>query len=44
MSEDDWSFVGLCDQYPSVSHIAGTEAAAMRGIMKLVATVDRGEA
>jgi hypothetical protein len=43
-SEDGGNFVGFCDQYPGVSHFAGTGAGAMRGIMELVAQIDRGEA
>jgi hypothetical protein len=43
-SEEDGAFVGLCDQFPSVSHIASTGAAALNGIRNLVAQIDEGEA
>ena len=38
-SEDDHEFVGLCTEFPSLSWLAATPEAALRGIRKLVASV-----
>ena len=38
-SEDDNEYVGLCAEFPSLSWIARTPEAALRGIRKLVAEV-----
>jgi len=38
-SEEDQSHVGLCAEFPSLSHLAGTSPEALAGIMKLVGTV-----
>lgn len=47
-SEDDKEYVGLCAEFPSLSRLAGTPEAALKGIRKLVADivkdmVDNGE-
>lgn len=39
-SDGDMTWVGLCDQYPSLSWLAATEAEAMVGIMLLVGSVE----
>lgn len=39
-SDGDMAWVGLCDQYPSLSLLAATEAEAMVGIMWLVGEID----
>jgi len=36
-AEEDEEYVGLCAEFPSLSWLAGTPEAAMRGIRKLVA-------
>ena len=38
-SEEDQEHVGLCAEFPSLSHLAETGPAALAGIMKLVGTV-----
>ena len=38
-SEDDNEYVGLCAEFPSLSWLAGTPEAALKGIRKLVADV-----
>lgn len=38
-SEDDQEFVGLCAEFPSLSHLAETRAAALDGIVELVGDV-----
>jgi predicted HicB family RNase H-like nuclease len=38
-SEDDNEYVGLCAEFPSLSWIAPTPEAALKGIRKLVADV-----
>ena len=38
-SEDDNEYVGLCAEFPSLSWLARTPEAALRGIRKLVADV-----
>ena len=38
-SEDDSEYVGLCAEFPSLSWLALTPEAALRGIRKLVADV-----
>jgi len=38
-SEDDKEYVGLCAEFPSLSWLAGSPEAALRGIRKLVADV-----
>ena len=38
-SEDDNEYVGLCAEFPSLSRLAGTPEAALRGIRKLVADI-----
>jgi predicted HicB family RNase H-like nuclease len=38
-SEDDNEYVGLCAEFPSLSWLAPTPEAALRGIRKLVADV-----
>lgn len=38
-SEEDSEFVGLCAEFPSLSWLAGTQEAALRGIRKLVSRV-----
>jgi hypothetical protein len=35
-SEGDREFVGLCSEFPSLSHLDETSIAALRGIMNLV--------
>ena len=47
-SEDDNDYVGLCAEFPSLSHLDETPVAAMKGILKLVKDVvddmaDNGE-
>ena len=39
-SMDDKEWVGVCREYPSLSHLAETSSKALRGIKVLVATVD----
>ncbi len=48
-SEDDKEYVGLCAEFPSLSWLARTPEAALRGIRKVVGEVvkdmrERGEA
>ncbi len=48
-SEDDREYVGLCTEFPSLSWLAKTPEAALKGIRKLVEDVvkdmnDQGEA
>lgn len=38
-SEDDGEFVGLCDEFPSLSWLEPTREAALDGIKKIVAEV-----
>lgn len=38
-SEDDNEYVGLCAEFPSLSRLAGTPEAALKGIRKLVADI-----
>jgi predicted HicB family RNase H-like nuclease len=38
-SEDDNEYVGLCTEFPSLSWLASTPEAALKGIRKLVADV-----
>jgi predicted HicB family RNase H-like nuclease len=38
-SEDDNEYVGLCAEFPSLSWLAGTPEAALKGIRKLVGDV-----
>jgi hypothetical protein len=38
--DDNCEYVGICDEYPSLSWIASTEAEALRGIMILVANTE----
>ena len=38
-SEEDQEHVGLCAEFPSLSHLAKTGQAALAGIMKLVGAV-----
>lgn len=47
-SEDDHEYVGLCAEFPSLSRLAKSQGAALRGIRNLVAECvqdlkDRGE-
>lgn len=38
-SDEDQGFVGLCAEFPSLSHVDGTQVDALVGITKLVADV-----
>lgn len=38
-SEDDGEFVGLCAEFPSLSHLAKTQRAALDGIVALIGKV-----
>lgn len=38
-SDDDNEYVGLCAEFPSLSWLAGTPEAALKGIRKVVADV-----
>jgi predicted HicB family RNase H-like nuclease len=38
-SSEDQEFVGLCAEFPSLSHLDETQAAALEGIVKLVGEV-----
>ncbi len=38
-SEDDMEYVGLCAEFPSLSWLAGTPEAALKGARKMVAEV-----
>lgn len=38
-SEEDGEFVGLCTEFPSLSHLDETQNAALQGIVDLVADV-----
>lgn len=38
-SEDDKEYVGLCAEFPSLSWLASTPEAALKGIRKVVADV-----
>ena len=40
-SEDDQEYVGLCAEFPSLSWLARTPEAALKGIRKVVADVVR---
>lgn len=47
-SEEDGEFIGLCAEFPSLSHLDETQVAALNGIAELVADVvadiqERGE-
>ena len=39
-SEEDKEWVGLCDEFPSLSWLDGTPEYALAGIQKLVADLD----
>ncbi|MBN1959917.1 MAG: toxin-antitoxin system HicB family antitoxin, partial [Deltaproteobacteria bacterium] len=39
--DEDQEYVGLCAEFPSLSHLAASPEAALRGIRKLVAAVIR---
>lgn len=38
-SEEDQEFIGLCAEFPSLSHLAKSRTAALNGIVELVADV-----
>lgn len=38
-SEEDNEFVGLCDEFPSLSYLASTRQKALNGIIKVVTEV-----
>jgi len=38
-SEEDQECVGTCAEFPSLSHLAGSKAEALRGIVELVADI-----
>lgn len=38
-SEDDQEYVGLCEQFPSLSHLDSDQMAALQGITALVCDV-----
>ena len=38
-SDEDGAYVGLCDEYPSLSWVAATPDEALAGIRRLVAEV-----
>ena len=38
-SQEDGEWVGLCTEFPSLSHLASTQVEAMQGITTLVAAV-----
>jgi predicted HicB family RNase H-like nuclease len=38
-SREDGEWVGLCTEFPSLSHLAATQVEAMRGIATLIAAV-----
>ena len=38
-SEEDQEYVGLCAEFPSLSWLAGSQEAALRGIRRVVAEV-----
>jgi len=38
-SEDDTEYVGLCAEFPSLSWLAKTPEAALRGIRKVIAEI-----
>ena len=38
-SEDDKGYVGLCAEFPSLSWLAKTPEAALRGIRKVIAEI-----
>jgi predicted HicB family RNase H-like nuclease len=38
-SQEDGEWVGLCTEFPSLSHLAATQVEAMQGIVTLVAAV-----
>jgi len=38
-SEDDTEYVGLCAEFPSLSWLAATPEAALKGVRKIVADV-----
>jgi predicted HicB family RNase H-like nuclease len=40
-SEEDGQYIGLCAEFPSLSWLAGTPAAALAGIRKIVRQVVR---
>ncbi|MBN1962398.1 MAG: hypothetical protein JW841_15805 [Deltaproteobacteria bacterium] len=37
--DEDQDYVGLCAEFPSLSHLAVSQEAALRGIRKLIAAV-----
>lgn len=41
-SEEDKEYVGLCDQFPSLSHLAHTAPEAFNGIFELVTQILEG--
>ena len=38
-SEDDQEFIGLCAEFPSLSWLASSQEAALRGVRSVVAQV-----
>ena len=38
-SEDDQQYVGVCTEFPSLSHLAGSHDDALTGIVEVVRTV-----
>jgi len=40
-SDEDQEYVGLCAEFPSLSHLASSPEAALRGVRRLVAGVVR---
>jgi predicted RNase H-like HicB family nuclease len=40
-SDEDQDYVGLCNELPSLSHLASSPEVALRGIRKLVVVVIR---
>ncbi len=40
-SDEDGEYVGLCAEFPSLSHLASSPEAALRGVRQLVAAVVR---
>ena len=38
-SKEDNEYVGLCDEFPSLSYLASTEQMALSGIHKLISDV-----
>lgn len=43
-SEEDQEYVGLANDFASLSWLAGTEDEALSGIMRLVRDIDKGRA